>query len=68
MVTENKPNSFGSAFANQGGGVFAALWDADGIAMWYFPRDNVSSEISISNGSPDPTKFGEASAWYPASG
>jgi len=68
VVTENKPNSFGSAFANQGGGVFAALWDADGIAMWYFPRDNVSSEISISNGSPDPTKFGEASAWYPASG
>jgi len=67
VVTENKPNSFGSGFASQGGGVFGMLWDSDGVAMWYFPRGSVPSDISISNASPDPTTWGEASAWYPAS-
>ncbi|KAJ7731822.1 hypothetical protein DFH07DRAFT_894635 [Mycena maculata] len=67
VVTETKPNSFGSGFATQGGGVFAALWDTTGITMWYFPRASVPSAIGSATTSPDPTTWGEASAWYPAS-
>ncbi|KAJ7115658.1 concanavalin A-like lectin/glucanase domain-containing protein [Mycena crocata] len=73
VVTETKPNSFGSGFASSGGGVFAMLWDASGIAMWFFPRGSVPSNIGA-NGSPDsgtpptpdPKQWGKASAWYPA--
>ncbi|KAJ3984755.1 concanavalin A-like lectin/glucanase domain-containing protein [Lentinula detonsa] len=67
VTTETKSNSFGSGFSSQGGGVYAMLWDTDGIAMWYFARGSVPSDIGTSN-SPDPTTWGEASAWYPASG
>ncbi|KAJ7113049.1 hypothetical protein C8R44DRAFT_631582 [Mycena epipterygia] len=66
VVTETKPNSFGSGFASQGGGVFAMLWDTTGIAMWYFGRSSVPSNIG-GTASPDPTTWGKASAWYPAS-
>jgi len=66
VVTETKTNSFGSGFASQGGGVFAMLWDTPGIAMWYFPRASVPSDIG-GTASPDPTTWGKASAWYPAS-
>ncbi|KAJ7662201.1 concanavalin A-like lectin/glucanase domain-containing protein [Mycena polygramma] len=67
VTTETKPNSFGSGFASQGGGVFAMLWDTTGIAMWYFGRSSVPSDISTTNTSPNPTTWGKASAWYPAS-
>ncbi|KAJ3827297.1 concanavalin A-like lectin/glucanase domain-containing protein [Lentinula raphanica] len=67
VTTETKSNSFGSGFASQGGGVYAMLWDESGIAMWYFARGSVPSDIGTS-ASPDPTTWGEASAWYPASG
>ncbi|KAJ7101421.1 hypothetical protein B0H15DRAFT_816070 [Mycena belliarum] len=65
VTTETKPNSFGSGFAAQGGGVFATLWDTTGIAMWYFARADVPSNIGGS-AAPDPTTWGKASAWYPA--
>ncbi|KAF8829042.1 hypothetical protein HHX47_DHR3001042 [Lentinula edodes] len=67
VTTETKSNSFGSGFASQGGGVYAMLWDTNGIALWYFARGSVPSDIGVSS-SPDPTTWGEASAWYPASG
>ncbi|KAJ7035465.1 hypothetical protein C8F04DRAFT_530588 [Mycena alexandri] len=66
VTTETKPNSYGSGFASQGGGVFAMLWDLSGIVFWYFPRGSVPSDIG-GTASPDPTTWGKASAWYPAS-
>jgi len=66
VTTETKPNSFGSGFATQGGGVFAVSWDTSGIAMWYFARADIPSDIGGS-APPDPTTWGKASAWYPAS-
>ena len=35
-VGENKPNSFGTSFAEAGGGVFALQLDTAGISMWFF--------------------------------
>jgi len=67
VTTETKSNSFGSGFASQGGGVYAMLWDDNGIAFWYFARANVPSNIGSNSSQPDPTTWGMASAWYPAS-
>ncbi|KAF7340288.1 Glycoside hydrolase family 16 protein [Mycena venus] len=66
VTTETKPNSFGSGFAGQGGGVFAMSWDTSGIAFWYFPRASVPSNIGGTD-APEPSTWGKASAWYPAS-
>jgi hypothetical protein len=35
-VEETKPNSYGEAFANAGGGVFAAQIDVSGIYIWFW--------------------------------
>ncbi|KAF7367574.1 Glycoside hydrolase family 16 protein [Mycena sanguinolenta] len=67
VTTETKPNSYGSGFANQGGGVFAMSWDASGIAFWYFARGSIPSNIGGTE-APTPSTWGKASAWYPASG
>ncbi|KAK7048542.1 glycoside hydrolase family 16 protein [Favolaschia claudopus] len=67
VTTETKPNSYGSGFAQQGGGVFATLWDESGVVFWYFPRDSVPKDISVDNKTPNPSTWGKASAWYPAS-
>ncbi|KAJ7624815.1 hypothetical protein FB45DRAFT_924274 [Roridomyces roridus] len=67
VTSETKDNSFGQGFSSAGGGVFAALWDESGIAMWFFSRPDVPSNIG-GTAAPDPTTWGKASAWYPASG
>ncbi|KAJ7642247.1 hypothetical protein FB45DRAFT_786349 [Roridomyces roridus] len=66
VAAETKPNSFGTDFASAGGGVFAALWDTNGIAMWFFSRPSVPSNIG-GTATPDPTTWGQPSAWFPAS-
>jgi len=36
IVAEKQPNSYGNAFAQAGGGVFAAQFDISGIYMWFW--------------------------------
>lgn len=36
IVAENKPNSFGSGFAQAGGGVFAVQMDISGVFVWFW--------------------------------
>ena len=43
-VRENKPNSFGEAFAQAGGGVWATQFDVAGIFIWFW---NVSRTVFI---------------------
>lgn len=36
IVAESKPNSFGPAFAQAGGGVYALLMEPTGFNIWFF--------------------------------
>lgn len=64
-VTQSGNNSFGHGFNTQGGGVFAHKWDSQGIMVWFFPRGSIPSDIT--NGNPDPSSWGQATANFPNS-
>jgi len=57
-------NSFGSGFNSNGGGVYAMVWDASGIAVYFFPANFIPSDITA--GAPLPDSWGAAQARWPA--
>ncbi|KAF9486982.1 hypothetical protein BDN71DRAFT_1458977 [Pleurotus eryngii] len=59
-------NSVGMGFNANGGGVYAMLWNGDGISVFFFPRESIPSDISAS--APRPTSWGLPQARFPASG
>ncbi|TCD66776.1 hypothetical protein EIP91_000967 [Steccherinum ochraceum] len=65
-VRAQETNSFGAAFNNIGGGVYAMQWDNDGISVWFFPRSSIPGDITGSQ--PQPSNWGEPQAFWPASG
>jgi hypothetical protein len=60
----NNNNSFGPGFNSNGGGVYAMQWDDSGIAVYFFPRDSVPSDIDA--GSPNPDGWGAPMARWAA--
>lgn len=56
----------GPAFNANGGGVFAMLWDSDGIQIWAFPRSAIPPSISKA-GTPDIGQFGVPAASFQGS-
>jgi len=51
--------TYGSSFnaaGTSGGGVFATQWEASGIYMWYFPRNQIPSDIAKKQ--PNPAGWG----------
>ena len=56
-------DSFGEAYNAADGGIVAMEWRDAGIRMWQFGRDAVPEDIT--NKSPDPSTWGEASADFP---
>ncbi|GAA5983624.1 hypothetical protein JCM11641_007303 [Rhodosporidiobolus odoratus] len=64
-VDDTKPNSYGHAFNEAGGGVFALSYSDDGIYIWRWNRDDIPSDVN--DGTPDPKGWGTpAAAWGPA--
>ncbi|KAJ6509852.1 concanavalin A-like lectin/glucanase domain-containing protein [Mycena vulgaris] len=69
-VAETKPNSFGSGFAQAGGGAFALQFDVSGVYMWFWGRANIPASIKNASASTtmDLADWGTPSAAYPAAG
>ncbi|PCH36331.1 glycoside hydrolase family 16 protein [Wolfiporia cocos MD-104 SS10] len=64
--SQTDPRSFGAGFNNASGGVFAHLWNTDGVTVWFFSRDEIPSDITA--GTPDPTSWGTPAAIFPDTG
>jgi len=54
-------NSYGAPFNSANGGVYATNWQSNGIAVWYWPRASIPSNIKT----PDPTTWGKPYALFP---
>jgi len=65
-IRASQTNSFGAAFNNISGGVYAMQWDSSGIAVYFFPRSSIPSDIT--SGAPLPSGWGQPMAFWPASG
>ncbi|KAH9931633.1 concanavalin A-like lectin/glucanase domain-containing protein [Epithele typhae] len=67
IIEESQSSSYGEAFANAGGGVWATEYSTDGIKIWFWSRDNVPTTISAAGSSIDTSSWGTPSANWPAS-
>ncbi|KAK0467025.1 concanavalin A-like lectin/glucanase domain-containing protein [Desarmillaria tabescens] len=64
MVDTANPNySYGKQFNQIGGGVFAHLWNDEGIRIWHFPKTSITDDITA--GTPDPANWGKPAAFLP---
>ncbi|KLO20225.1 glycoside hydrolase family 16 protein [Schizopora paradoxa] len=61
----NSNTTFGSGFNSIGGGVYAMLWDNDGIHVYFFPRGSIPADLLAEK--PQPNTWGTAMAFWPAS-
>ena len=57
-------DTFGTSYNQNGGGVMAMELRSAGIRVWQFARNAIPSDVT--NGSPDPSTWGEATADFPA--
>ncbi|RAH69992.1 glycoside hydrolase family 16 protein [Aspergillus aculeatinus CBS 121060] len=58
--------TYGQAFNENGGGVYAMELRDAGIRVWMWARDEIPDDISNSSSSPDPSAWGEALADFPS--
>ncbi|KAF8651149.1 hypothetical protein AX16_004851 [Volvariella volvacea WC 439] len=70
VVRETKPNSFGSGFAQAGGGVWAVQFDVSGIFIWFWSRPDIPADVRDATPETplDTAIWGPPSASYPAFG
>ncbi|QRV88540.1 glycoside hydrolase family 16 protein [Ceratobasidium sp. AG-Ba] len=63
--------SYGAGLNAAGGGVFAMLWDDDGISVWFFPRNSVPADLqnlTDKGAMANPTTWGVPKAHWASSG
>ncbi|KAI0769640.1 concanavalin A-like lectin/glucanase domain-containing protein [Trametes elegans] len=63
-VLETKDNSYGSAFASAGGGVWAMQLETSGISVWFWSRKDVPDSVTNAQKTIDPSSWGEPSASF----
>ncbi|CAE7133023.1 unnamed protein product [Rhizoctonia solani] len=56
-------NGYGKPFNDNGGGVYAMLWQSTGVSVYFFPRDAIPSDIT--SGAPQPSTWGTPSGNWP---
>ncbi|KAG8860355.1 hypothetical protein FRB96_004004 [Tulasnella sp. 330] len=61
-VQDPSKQSYGVPLNANGGGVFATLLDANGIAIWFFPRASVPADIASQK--PQPSGWGSPKAFW----
>lgn len=66
-IRDASPKSYGAGFNAAGGGAYAMRWAEDGIAMWFWPRGALPSDIE-DGGEPRPEGWGEPAAMFGAGG
>lgn len=54
-VMDHNSQSFGSIFNQGGGGAFAMEWTSDYIAIWFWPRGGIPSNVLSEE--PDPSQW-----------
>ncbi|MCJ1315309.1 hypothetical protein MMC15_000626 [Xylographa vitiligo] len=59
-VVDYVGTSYGTAFNSVGGGVYATLWNASVIQIWYWERGHVPADVTA--GAPDPARWGSPAA------
>ncbi|WWC85506.1 uncharacterized protein L201_000370 [Kwoniella dendrophila CBS 6074] len=64
-IGSDSATSFGMPFNEVGGGVFAMLWNGDGIRMWDWNRAQIPTDITFN--SPTPEHWGTPRAAWDAS-
>ncbi|KAH7345075.1 concanavalin A-like lectin/glucanase domain-containing protein [Rhizoctonia solani] len=57
-------NSYGKPFNDNGGGVYAMLWQSTGVAIYFFPRNAIPSDITSE--APQPSTWGIPSGNWPS--
>jgi hypothetical protein len=65
-ISDPDPSSYGQGFNDNGGGVFAHLWDKTGISVWFFSRNSIPEDIK-SGGNPNPSSWPEPVAFWSTS-
>ena len=61
---DNSPLSFGVNFNKAKGGVFAHLWNENGISIWHWPRASIPNDITTKK--PNPSQWGLPVADFPS--
>lgn len=62
---DSDTSTYGAGFNLIGGGVYAHLWDADGIKIWHFPRTAIPADITSK--APNPDSWGTPAAFWSSS-
>ncbi|KXT12819.1 hypothetical protein AC579_1810 [Pseudocercospora musae] len=64
-ISPNQPNSAGTDFNSNGGGIYAVEWTSVAIRVWFFPRNAIPASVTAVN--PDTSSWGLPAANYEGS-
>lgn len=62
VAASSSAASYGTGFNSAGGGVYATEWTSNGISIYFFPHNNIPSDIT--SGNPNPSSWGTPAASF----